>query len=92
MCEKSWFADLIFQFHDWKMDRSYDVYPKAGRILLFQHRDLLHSGDDVLRGVKYTMRTDLMYKLENPKGGKAKVERRRQPWNDISSLISKSAA
>nr|POE79725.1 hypothetical protein CFP56_07790 [Quercus suber] len=39
--------------------------PRCGRILLFQHRDLLHSGDDVVRGVKYTMRTDLMYALES---------------------------
>lgn len=43
----------------------YDVLPKAGRILLFQHRDLIHSGDDVLSGTKYTMRTDLMYSLDS---------------------------
>lgn len=43
----------------------YDVLPKAGRILLFQHRDLIHSGDDVLSGTKYTMRTDLLYSLES---------------------------
>ena len=39
--------------------------PEAGRVLIFQHRDLVHSGDDVLNGVKYTMRTDLMYELDN---------------------------
>ena len=38
-----------------------DIDPRPGRILIFQHRDLLHSGDDVLQGVKYTMRTDIMY-------------------------------
>lgn len=43
----------------------YDVLPKAGRILLFQHRDLIHSGDDVISGTKYTMRTDLLYTLES---------------------------
>lgn len=48
-----------------KSDRDFDVLPKTGRILLFQHRGLLHSGDDVLQGVKYTMRTDLMYALES---------------------------
>lgn len=42
-----------------------DVLPKVGRVLLFQQRGLFHSGDDVIRGVKYTMRTDLMYKLES---------------------------
>ena len=51
-------------FHSQNMKREYDVRPQAGRILLFQHRNLLHSGDDVVRGVKYTMRTDLMYALE----------------------------
>ena len=54
-------------FHSYDLDRKYDVLPKAGRVLLFQHRDLLHSGDDVLQGVKYTMRTDLMYTLDDSK-------------------------
>lgn len=54
-------------FHSYDMKRQYDVLPKAGRVLLFQHRDLLHSGDDVLRGTKYTMRTDLLYALESSK-------------------------
>jgi hypothetical protein len=52
-------------FHAYNMIDKLDVLPKAGRILLFQHRDLLHSGDDVLQGTKYTMRTDLMYSLES---------------------------
>lgn len=46
------------------MKEDYNVLPKAGRILLFQHRNLLHSGEDVVSGTKYTMRTDLMYSLE----------------------------
>lgn len=41
--------------------RHLDVEPKTGRVLLFQHEGLLHSGADVTRGVKYSMRTDLMY-------------------------------
>lgn len=40
------------------------VFPKAGSVLVFQHRDLLHSGDSVFQGVKYTMRTDIMYRKE----------------------------
>ncbi|OIW23613.1 hypothetical protein CONLIGDRAFT_719229 [Coniochaeta ligniaria NRRL 30616] len=43
--------------------RKMDVDPKAGRVLIFQHRNLYHSGDDVLSGIKYTMRTDIMYEL-----------------------------
>lgn len=54
-------------FHSlsWDEKKSLDVLPKTGRILLFQHRNLLHSGADVLSGVKYTMRTDLLYALES---------------------------
>jgi len=44
-------------------DRRLDVHPKAGRVLIFQHSRLRHSGDFVTSGTKYTMRSDLMYKL-----------------------------
>lgn len=46
--------------------RKMDVDPKAGRVLIFQHRNLYHSGDDVISGTKYTMRTDIMYELLVP--------------------------
>ena len=49
-----------------EVEKRLDVVPKMGRVLLFQQRDLLHSGDDVMAGTKLTMRTDLMYKrVEN---------------------------
>ncbi|KAF2853482.1 hypothetical protein T440DRAFT_465874 [Plenodomus tracheiphilus IPT5] len=51
-------------FHSWDMVRRIDVVPKCGRVLLFQHRNLLHSGDDVVSGTKLTLRTDVMYALE----------------------------
>lgn len=38
-----------------------DVLPKNGRVLIFQQRSLLHSGEEVTSGVKLTMRTDLMF-------------------------------
>lgn len=38
-----------------------DVEPKIGRVLVFQQRMLVHSGEPVTGGVKYTIRTDLMY-------------------------------
>ncbi|PLB33751.1 uncharacterized protein BDW47DRAFT_113464 [Aspergillus candidus] len=41
------------------------VFPKAGSVLVFQQRNLFHGGDDVFRGVKYTLRSDVMYKLVN---------------------------
>jgi hypothetical protein len=40
------------------------VFPKTGSILIFQQRNLFHCGDDVFRGVKYTLRTDVMYTTE----------------------------
>ncbi|KAL2135387.1 hypothetical protein VTI74DRAFT_8799 [Chaetomium olivicolor] len=43
--------------------RKLDVDPKAGRVLIFQHRRLVHSGDDVRAGTKYSMRTDIMYEF-----------------------------
>ncbi|KAK1479834.1 oxidoreductase domain-containing protein [Colletotrichum cuscutae] len=43
--------------------RKVDVDPKAGRVLIFQHSRLYHSGDDVVKGTKYTMRTDILYEL-----------------------------
>lgn len=49
-------------FHSMNWGERYlDVKPKVGRVLIFQHRNLLHSGDDVVKGTKYTLRTDLMY-------------------------------
>lgn len=37
------------------------VKPKIGRVLIFQQADLLHSGEEVIEGLKLTMRTDIMY-------------------------------
>ncbi|KAF1355942.1 oxidoreductase domain-containing protein [Lizonia empirigonia] len=51
-------------FHSYDMQKRVDVVPKYGRVLLFQHRFLLHSGDDVISGTKYTMRTDIMFAKE----------------------------
>ncbi|KAI5303827.1 hypothetical protein KEM56_007145 [Ascosphaera pollenicola] len=43
--------------------RRLDVWPKAGRVLLFQQRKLVHCGDRVNQGVKYTVRSEVMYDL-----------------------------
>ncbi|KAI0098041.1 oxidoreductase domain-containing protein [Nemania sp. FL0031] len=45
--------------------RKLDVDPKAGRVLIFQHALLRHCGDSVTAGTKYTVRTDIMYKLSD---------------------------
>lgn len=43
--------------------RKIDVDPKAGRVLIFQHRGLYHCGAEVEKGLKYTMRSDVLYEM-----------------------------
>ncbi|KAL2062081.1 hypothetical protein VTL71DRAFT_6347 [Oculimacula yallundae] len=52
-------------FHSIKPGKRMDIDPLAGRVLVFQQRKLLHSGDEVLSGTKYTMRSDVMYRSES---------------------------
>lgn len=47
--------------------KHYDVAPRTGSVLVFQHRGLVHSGDELEGGTKYTVRTDIMYR--RVKGG-----------------------
>jgi hypothetical protein len=49
-------------FHSDDERKELDVEPKMGRVLIFQHRGLLHSGADVKGGLKYTLRMDLIYR------------------------------
>ena len=48
----------------WKFWEKKDVgvVPKTGRVLVFQH-DILHEGSLLEEGIKYSVRTDVMYKL-----------------------------
>jgi len=50
----------------WSHDhqRFYDVEPRVGRVLIFQQAMVLHSGEEVKKGVKYTLRSDFMYRTE----------------------------
>ena len=43
------------------LDLRVDVAPRAGLALLFQHH-LLHEGSEVTSGVKYVVRSDIMYR------------------------------
>lgn len=47
--------------------RRLDIDPKAGSVLIFQHRRLLHEGAKVEQGVKFTVRTDVLYEWVNKK-------------------------
>ncbi|KAH7011379.1 hypothetical protein EDB80DRAFT_387744 [Ilyonectria destructans] len=44
-----------------KCDCRVDIPPKAGNVLIFQHKQLLHEGATVTKGTKYTIRTDILY-------------------------------
>jgi prolyl 4-hydroxylase len=41
------------------------VTPERGKALVFYHRQI-HEGMPVLRGRKYVLRTDVMYRYEMP--------------------------
>lgn len=41
--------------------KHWDVEPKLGRVLVFQHGGLVHSGVEIDYGEKVTVRTDVMY-------------------------------
>jgi len=43
-----------------------EVVPKTGSILIFQH-DLYHEGSLLKEGVKYTVRTDILFRYETVK-------------------------
>ncbi|KAJ7274026.1 hypothetical protein C8J57DRAFT_1178154 [Mycena rebaudengoi] len=49
------------RFHGEETDTYLDVEPLPGRVLLFQHDDLLHTGEEVTGGVKCAVRSDILY-------------------------------
>lgn len=42
-------------------ERAVRVFPKTGRVLVFQHRNLWHSGDTVYEGTKYAVRAEVLF-------------------------------
>ena len=53
----------VFHYYHELYEDEFKVEPKVGRVLIFQHKGLLHSGEEVTGGIKMTLRTDLMYKM-----------------------------
>lgn len=47
----------------WTADKKeyLDVFPKLGRVLIFQQRMLIHSGEEVTSGLKLTLRSEFMF-------------------------------
>ena len=48
-----------FEGGETKFDK-FSIIPKTGMALVFPHH-LLHQGNSVVSGVKYVLRTDVMY-------------------------------
>eukprot|EP00004_Rigifila_ramosa_P025704 TRINITY_DN775_c0_g1_i1.p1 TRINITY_DN775_c0_g1~~TRINITY_DN775_c0_g1_i1.p1 ORF type:complete len:238 (-),score=49.72 TRINITY_DN775_c0_g1_i1:22-633(-) len=49
------------RFLDYRGNVLYDCVPQTGSVLIFEH-PLLHEGELLTGGVKYAMRTDIMYR------------------------------
>lgn len=66
--EVSLFTFMIYLNDDFEGGETsfenYIVKPKKGTALVFHH-PLKHTGETVLSGVKYALRTDVMYKLQS---------------------------
>lgn len=68
--ESSWMTFMVYLNDDFtggttRFDLAHepdpvDIVPKAGSALVFMH-DRLHTGSEVLSGVKYVLRTDIMF-------------------------------
>lgn len=58
-------ADMVggaTRFYSFDHMRKFDVNPRTGRVLVFVHKGMYHSGEDVVEGVKYSVRADVMFK------------------------------
>lgn len=78
-------------FWSMNMKDRLDVQPRMGSVLIFQQRFLMHSGDDVVKGTKLTMRTDIMYKkVEDEQAPKPEPERK--PGRKSFGWVSQRAA
>lgn len=69
--EQSWYTFMIYLNEGFEggetifiVDPEVVIIPKAGAALFFQH-PIIHEGSEVKSGVKYVLRTDLMYRRQD---------------------------
>lgn len=66
--EASYFTFMIYLNDNYEggttIFNNLTIKPKQGTVLIFQH-DLEHEGSAVQLGIKYVLRTDIMYRLED---------------------------
>lgn len=65
--ERSWYTYMVYLNEEFEggetvflVEPEVIIKPRAGSALLFQH-PIIHEGSEVRAGVKYVVRTDLMY-------------------------------
>lgn len=67
--EASYYTLLIYLNDDFEGGtttfNNITINPKAGACLIFLH-DLEHEGSILTQGIKYVLRTDIMYQFQNP--------------------------
>jgi predicted 2-oxoglutarate/Fe(II)-dependent dioxygenase YbiX len=66
--EQSFYTLMIYLNEDFEggstLFRQHEVKPKTGAALIFLHK-LRHEGQELKSGVKYVLRTDIMYSSKN---------------------------
>jgi prolyl 4-hydroxylase len=60
-------GETIFYNDKWLESGGFKCAPKKGRIAIFRQTEFYHCGAEVEDGLKYTMRTDIMYRNINEK-------------------------
>ena len=65
--EQSLFTLLIYLNDDFEggatgFNREFDVQPKKGTAIVFNH-DIKHEGKPIMDGIKYVLRTDIMFQI-----------------------------
>lgn len=61
----SFLSESMFRSDRGDVNKKLEVNPKTGQILIFQH-DLLHEGSQVTEGIKYVVRSDILYGKPQP--------------------------
>lgn len=68
--ERSWYTYMVYLNEGFEggetlffVEPEVVITPKAGAALIFQH-PIIHEGSEVNAGVKYVVRTDLMYRVD----------------------------
>jgi hypothetical protein len=66
--ERSWYTYMVYLNEGFEggetvffVEPEVIIKPRAGSALFFQH-SIIHEGSEVRAGVKYVVRTDLMYR------------------------------